>query len=271
MRNHSMTEKRRLRKAAVAGAGILCAVIALGAAPSIGGVKATEQKTTTVTPPSVAEARAETVYVKADSYRQELARRQEEAKARAEAARRKAEEEARQKAEEEKRRAEERKQSNETRRQHAVQKQSVTSKRRSSVQKTPVNPVHAVPVEPKRKSVQEAPQLPAGVRYSWTTHGSTQTDINNGYMVRYYDNFYAADITTSMGMQICSLKNGDVIMIDGRRVKIDGEIYCNYRRDTLETARKKIESTGHSYDSVCFQTCVMPYDGSVVIEFGHYI
>ena len=270
MRNHSVTEKRRLRKAAVAGAGILCAVIALGAGHSGGSVKANAQKTT-VAPPSVAEARAETVYIKADSYRQELARRQEEAKAQAEEARKKAEEEARQKAEEEKRKAEERKQADQAGRQQAVQKQSVTSRRRSSVQKTQVNPVHAVPVKPERKPVQETPQLPAGVRYSWTTHGSTQNDINNGHMVRYYDNFYAADITTAMGKQICSLKQGDVIMIDGRKVKIDGEVYCNYRRDTLEMARKKIEATGHSYDSVCFQTCVMPYDGSVVIEFGHYI
>ena len=270
MRNHSVTEKRRLRKAAVAGAGILCAVIALGAGHSGGSVKANAQKTT-VAPPSVAEARAETVYIKADSYRQELARRQEEAKAQAEEAKKKAEEEARQKAEEEKRKAEERKQADQAGRQQAVQKQSVTSRRRSSVQKTQVNPVHAVPVKPERKPVQETPQLPAGVRYSWTTHGSTQNDINNGHMVRYYDNFYAADITTAMGKQICSLKQGDVIMIDGRKVKIDGEVYCNYRRDTLEMARKKIEATGHSYDSVCFQTCVMPYDGSVVIEFGHYI
>ena len=270
MRNHSVTEKRRLRKAAVAGAGILCAVIALGAGHSGGSVKANAQKTT-VAPPSVAEARAETVYIKADSYRQELARRQEEAKAQAEEARKKAEEEARQKAEEEKRKAEERKQADQAGRQQAVQKQSVTSRRRSSVQKTQVNPVHPVPVHPERKPVQETPQLPAGVRYSWTTHGSTQNDINNGHMVRYYDNFYAADITTAMGKQICSLKQGDVIMIDGRKVKIDGEVYCNYRRDTLEMARKKIEATGHSYDSVCFQTCVMPYDGSVVIEFGHYI
>ena len=270
MKNYSMTKSKLRKVTVIMAGGILCAVIALGAGHSGGSVKATTQKTT-VAPPSAAEARAETVYIKADSYRQELARRQEEAKAQAEEARKKAEEEARQKAEEEKRKAEERKQADKAGRQQAVQKQSVTSRHRSSVQKTQVNPVHAVPVKPERKPVQETPQLPAGVRYSWTTHGSTQDDINNGHMVRYYDNFYAADITTAMGKQICSLKQGDVIMIDGRKVKIDGEVYCNYRRDTLEMARKKIEATGHSYDSVCFQTCVMPYDGSVVIEFGHYV
>ena len=270
MKNYSMTKSKLRNVTVIMAGGILCAVIALGTGHSGGSVKATTQKTTVATP-SVAEARAETVYVKADSYRQELARRQEEAKAQAEEARKKAEEEARQRAEEEKRKAEERKQADQAGRQQAVQKQSVTSRRRSSVQKTQVNSVHAVPVKPERKPVQETPQLPAGVRYSWTTHGSTQDDINNGHMVRYYDNFYAADITTAMGKQICSLKQGDVIMIDGRKVEIDGEVYCNYRRDTLEMARKKIEATGHSYDSVCFQTCVMPYDGSVVIEFGHYV
>lgn len=270
MKNYSMTKSKLRKVTVIMAGGILCAVIALGTGHSGGSVKATTQKTTVATP-SVAEARAETVYVKADSYRQELARRQEEAKAQAEEARKKAEEEARQRAEEEKRKAEERKQADQAGRQQAVQKQSVTSRRRSSVQKTQVNSVHAVPVKPERKPVQETPQLPAGVRYSWTTHGSTQDDINNGHMVRYYDNFYAADITTAMGKQICSLKQGDVIMIDGRKVEIDGEVYCNYRRDTLEMARKKIEATGHSYDSVCFQTCVMPYDGSVVIEFGHYV
>lgn len=270
MKNYSMIKSKLRKVTVIMAGGILCAVIALGAGHSGGSVKATTQKTT-VAPPSVVEARAETVYIKADSYRQELARRQEEAKAQAEEARKKAEEEARQKAEEEKRKAEERKQADKAGRQQAVQKQSVTSGYRSSVQKAQVNPVHVVPVKPERKPVQETPQLPAGVRYSWTTHGSTQNDINNGHMVRYYDNFYAADITTAMGKQICSLKQGDVIMIDGRKVKIDGEVYCNYRRDTLEMARKKIEATGHSYDSVCFQTCVMPYDGSVVIEFGHYV
>lgn len=270
MKNYSMTKSKLRKGTVIMAGGILCAAIALGAGHSGGSVKANAQKTT-VAPPSVAEARAETVYIKADSYRQELARRQEEAKAQAEEARKKAEEEARQKAEEEKRKAEERKQTVKAGRQQTVQRQSVTSRRRSSVQKTQANPVHAVPVKPEREPVQETPRLPAGVRYSWTTHGSTQDDINNGHMVRYYDNFYAADITTAMGNQICSLKQGDVIMIDGRKVKIDGEVYCNYRRDTLEMARKKIEATGHSYDSVCFQTCVMPYDGSVVIEFGHYI
>ena len=165
MKNYSMTKSKLRKVTVIMAGGILCAVIALGAGHSGGSVKATTQKTT-VAPPSAPEARAEPVYIKADSYRQELARRQEEAKAQAEEARKKAEEEARQKAEEEKRKAEERKQADKAGRQQAVQKQSVTSRHRSSVQKTQVNPVHAVPVKPERKPVQETPQLPAGVRYS---------------------------------------------------------------------------------------------------------
>lgn len=111
----------------------------------------------------------------------------------------------------------------------------------------------------------------SGVRYSWTSHGSTQRDVDNGYMIQYTDDFFAADIKTSMGKQIRSLRKGDIVSINGRKVMIDGEVYDNYNTGTVENGRKKIEAKGYDYNSVCFQTCIPPYHGPIVIKFGHYV
>lgn len=111
----------------------------------------------------------------------------------------------------------------------------------------------------------------SGIRYSWTSHGSTQRDVDNGYMIQYTENYFAADIRTSMGKQIRSLRKGDIVSINGRKVMIDGEVYDNYNTGTVEGGRKKIEAKGYDYNSVCFQTCIPPYHGPIVIKFGHYV
>lgn len=111
----------------------------------------------------------------------------------------------------------------------------------------------------------------SGVRYSWTSHGSTQRDVDNGYIIQYTDDYFAADIKTFMGKQIRSLKKGDIVSINGRKVMIDGEVYDNYNTGSVENGRKKIEAKGYEYNSVCFQTCIPPYHGPIVIKFGHYV
>lgn len=120
---------------------------------------------------------------------------------------------------------------------------------------------------------QDTAKRTSGVRYSWTSHGSTQADVDAGNMVNTYGSYFAADIRTRMGKQIKSLVRGDVVSINGRMVVIDGSVFANYNdKDAYEHINASIRAKGYDADTaVCFQTCIPPYGGPVVVMFGHYV
>lgn len=118
------------------------------------------------------------------------------------------------------------------------------------------------------------------VRYEWTatpadTHESIVAKIRQGYMV--YDtrpgvqNYWEADIVTTYGKQIYSLHQGDVVMIDGIKILIDGEFIDSYLRGTISDSRAGIAKRGADYNSMAFQTCVPNGHGKIVIKYGHPI
>lgn len=106
-----------------------------------------------------------------------------------------------------------------------------------------------------------------GLSHVWNTtaSGMSQKSIDAGNLVLWKPDYYAADIRTTCGKQIRALKSGDVISINGRKVMIDGEVYGNYKTDTVESIRAKVGN------GPCFQTCIPPYGGSVVVKYGHYL
>lgn len=110
-------------------------------------------------------------------------------------------------------------------------------------------------------------------RYTWTSHGSTQADCDAGYMVSPTANYFAADIVTRYGRQIKSLTRGNVVSINGRLAVIDGEVFANYNDDdAYENIMSSIDAKGYDSNSaVCFQTCIPPYHGPIVVKFGHYV
>lgn len=259
MEDTKSTRKKPGKKmAAAVGAGVLCSILAFAETTVMGGRANAQGHAERASVPyiAVSEARTETIRSRADAYKRELARRQEEARA---------EEEAKRKAAiEEKRKAEEakRQQAEDSERQRKGQ---MTQQRQrspaASAQRAASQPA------PQQRTARQA----SGVRYSWTSHGSTQADVDRGCMIRQTDNFYAADIKTSAGRQIRSLRKGDIVSINGRKVMIDGEVYDNYNTGCIEKARSMIAAKGYSYSSMCFQTCIPPYGGPIVIKFGHYV
>lgn len=123
--------------------------------------------------------------------------------------------------------------------------------------------------EPSKRNVQQN-----GIRYAWTSLGNIEDVEEANRMVRrglveYRSNYFAADILTTVGKQIRSLRKGDIITVGGRRVAIDGEVYGNYRTDSLVDIQERVRA-GYG-EAVCFQTCVPPYHGPIVIKCGHYI
>lgn len=268
MEDTKSTRKKTGRKmAAAVGAGVLCSILAFAGTTILDSKAKTQTHAERASVPYIAasDAREETIRSRADAYKRELARRQEEARA---------EEEARRKAAiEEKRKAEEAKRQQAEDSQRQRKEQTAQQRQRSpaaSAQRVASQPV------PQQRTAQPAPQQrvaqqASGVRYSWTSRGSTQADVDRGCMIRQTDNFYAADIKTSAGRQIRSLRKGDIVSINGRKVMIDGEVYDNYNTGCIEKARSMIAAKGYSYSSVCFQTCIPPYGGPIVIKFGHYV
>lgn len=139
------------------------------------------------------------------------------------------------------------------------------SKRRAGTEAEASNQVK----EPSKRNVQ-----PNGIRYAWTSLGKIEDIEEANRMVRsglveYRSNYFAADILTTVGKQIRLLRKGDIITVGGRRVAIDGEVYGNYRTDSLVDIQERVRA-GYG-EAVCFQTCVPPYHGPIVIKCGHYI
>jgi len=109
------------------------------------------------------------------------------------------------------------------------------------------------------------------VKYNWKSNGTTQADIDRGNLILYRTNYWAADIVTPIGRQIYSLGKGDIVVVDGVSVQIDGEVHSNYWVDYVEDTREKIAAQGGAYDSPAFQTCEPHSCGPIVIKYGHKI
>lgn len=100
--------------------------------------------------------------------------------------------------------------------------------------------------------------------YDWYTNGTSQASINNGNLVIWATDYYAADIRSRYGTPIRNLSPGDVVRVNGRTIVIDGSYYTNYHSSSLEETRAAI---GYG---PAFQTCLPSGGGNVVIKYGHY-
>lgn len=66
--------------------------------------------------------------------------------------------------------------------------------------------------------IETVPKPSSSVKYNWKSNGTTQADIDNGNLVLYSPNYWAADIVTPIGKQIYSLSKGDIVVVDGVNV-----------------------------------------------------
>lgn len=95
-------------------------------------------------------------------------------------------------------------------------------------------------------------------------HGHSQAEIDAGGIVEYEDGWYCAH-NYDAGALFYEFDPGDLVLIDGRSIVIEGSEYYNYNYDTLEGVRGQL-----GYDVVLFQTCVDGMaPGTVIIYYGH--
>lgn len=157
---------------------------------------------------------------------------------------------------------------------------ALTSSHRKSVTVNRYQPERRTSAAAGSSSQAKAPSnqtdvQPNGIRYAWTSLGNIEDYTEAARMVRiglveYRSNYFAADISTSVGKQIRSLRKGDIITVGGRKISIDGEVYGSWITDSIGGIQARVRQAGYG-EAVCFQTCIPPLDGSIVIKCGHYI
>lgn len=113
-------------------------------------------------------------------------------------------------------------------------------------------------------------------RYSvWEGHTVRYMDFNlasynnrnyliNDYIVMDEEfHYYTAEAASPEGKVVQSLQIGDTFTVDGITYVIDGEVYSNYKTDSCNNLWKR---AGYN---TCIQTCVPPYNGAIVVKYGH--
>lgn len=93
-------------------------------------------------------------------------------------------------------------------------------------------------------------------------HGASQSAIDAGGIVEYYDRYYASHNYDAGGI-FYSFSPGDVVHIDGQDVVIEGSAYFDYNANNYWDIQNVI-----GYDAYGFQTCTGP-GSEVVVYYGH--
>lgn len=78
--------------------------------------------------------------------------------------------------------------------------------------------------------------------------------------------YYTVDESAEEGAIVAGLAVGDIISINEDLIRISGEMYADYTKDT--NALKLWEEIDFA---TCIQTCVPPYNGAIVIKYGHVV
>lgn len=93
-------------------------------------------------------------------------------------------------------------------------------------------------------------------------HGASQSAIDAGGIVEFYDHYYAAH-NYDAGSVFYGFDSGDIVHIDGQDVVIDGAAYFNYNVDYYEDVMDTV-----GWGSYVFQTC-LGAGSDVVVYYGH--
>lgn len=106
----------------------------------------------------------------------------------------------------------------------------------------------------------------SGTSYDWSTGGTPQAAIDAGSLVTWAPGYLAADINSSYGSLIRSLGVGSRLVVNGRTIVIDGEVYGNYNTDYVDDMKARA-----GWPDVMIQTCLPSGGGAVVAKYGHYV
>ena len=93
-------------------------------------------------------------------------------------------------------------------------------------------------------------------------HGASQSAIDAGGIVEFYDHYYASHNYDAGGI-FYNFSPGDVVHIDGQDVVIEGSAYFDYNANNYWDIQDVIGT-----DAYGFQTCTGP-GSEVVVYYGH--